>query len=468
MSKAAQHHPWRASGRAVWVCFVVVACVLPSFGDEGLAARIDDLVRRLDAPTRAERIQAEQSLLGLGPTALPLLPTTPQPSAHPLNRVRRTLDARRQSELLAPVMFARPQGTEGTRIGTLLDEFQKRFGEHWSAADVPVAEREQSWMRPDQAPFWSLIAALEEQRSLVAKFEALERAGRTVDQWRLAPTEPTHERGWLIPGGTFALRVTRVGDSTSGHPRLGLQVGAQPGVRGLLTFVDARRVSLTHPDGGVRSPVSLEGRYELPWTDGGQSPRLVLEFGRPVPGEREQAATRDRLSGECEVVAAAGEDRFRFEEALVAKSTRPMIQRIGRTTSSVERAELETRLEGTRARFVVLTTRHAEAGATTTGAERIAPVVALESHQFGLVPHSARLVSRTTGREVEPTSTVRAEFFAAGTTRAEYVFEGIAEPAADWVLECATVAVIGRQRVRFEGDVSLLSETRTPKSSATK
>jgi hypothetical protein len=211
----------------------------------------------------------------------------------------------------------------------------------------------------------------------------------------------------------------------------------------------------------------LEGRYELPWTDGGESPRLVLEFGPPLKADGEKVS-HDVFAGECDVVAAAGEDRFRFEEALVATSTRPMIQRIGRTTTSVERAELETRPDGTRARFVVLTTRHAEAGSTTSGAERVVPVVALESHQFGLVPHSARLVSRATGREIAPTSTVRAEFFAAGTTRAEYVFEGVPESVADWVLECATVAVIGRERIQFSREFSLLGETRPPKSSATK
>jgi hypothetical protein len=400
--------------------------------------------------------------------ALPLLPTAPQTPGNPLNRVRRSLDARRQSELLAPAVFAKPEGAVEHRVGTLLDEFQQRFGESWSAVEVSAAEREQVWTRPDRASFWGLIAALEEQRPVVAKFEALEREGRAVDRWRLVPAGPEVERRSLIPGETFALPVTRVGDSTAGNPRLGLQVVAQPGVRGLLAFVDARVLHLRHPNGGVRRPVSLEGRYELPWTDGGQSPRLVLEFGGPGPGERDPAATHDVFSGECEVVAAAGEDRFRFEEALLVKSTRPMIQRIGRTTTSVERAELEKRPDGTRARFVLLTTRNAEVASATSGGERVVPVVALESHQFGLVPHSARLVSLKTGREIAPTATVRAEFFAAGTTRAEYVFEGVPDPAAEWELECATVAVIGRKQVLSGGGLSSLDETKSPKSSATK
>jgi hypothetical protein len=40
-------------------CFVVLICVFPSSGDEGLTARVEDLVRRLDSAIRAERIQAE-------------------------------------------------------------------------------------------------------------------------------------------------------------------------------------------------------------------------------------------------------------------------------------------------------------------------------------------------------------------------------------------------------------------------
>jgi hypothetical protein len=436
------------------LCAAGLLCSVASGADdETLRSRVDDLVRRLDAATRAERSEAERSLIELGPPALPLLPTEPRTTGHPLNRVRRTLDARRQAELLAPAVFPVPGTEEAANLEALFGRLQARFGDDFDASAVPAANRALEWSPPAPLAFWDIVSRLERDRPLVARFDAVERDGRTFERWRLTPREKGDTRVNLVPAGTFAIRVSReTAADASGKVRLGLQVLSQPGVRGLLTFVNARNFKSTTAHGGSRSPTTPEARYELPWTSAGQSPRLLLEFGPPEAVATTALVRADRWAGECEVIAAAGEDRFRFDEALAAKPSRPVVQRIGRTTTSVERPELEARPDGMRARFVVLTTRHAEIAETTHAGERIVPVVALESHQFGLVPHSARLVSRTTGRELLPASTVRAEFFAAGTTRAEYMFEAVPAPAGDWFLECATVAVIGRERVRFAAD----------------
>ncbi len=437
---------------------MVVLCIagalsgeVSSAEDDTLQSRVDAEVRRLDAATRAERNEAERSLIELGPAALPLLPTEPRTTGHPLNRVRRTLDARRQSALLAPAVFPVPASDEAAHLATLFDQLQSRFGDDFDASAVPAAERGLGWSPTAPLTFWEIASRLERDHALVTRFDAVERGGHTFERWRLTPRQQADPRANLIPAGTFAVRVSReAAAEAGGKVRLALQVCSQPGVRGLLTFVDARELKWTTADGGTRSPTTPDARYELPWTAPGQSPRLSIEFG-PSQGAvaTENVGQTDRWAGECEVVAAAGEDRFRFDEPLAAKPTRPFVQRIGRTTTSVERPELEARPGGAYARFVVLTTRHAEVAETTTAGERIVPVVSLESHQFGLVPHSARLVSRTTGRELLPASIVRAEFFAAGTTRAEYVFEAVPAPAGEWILECVTVAVIGRERVRF-------------------
>ena len=288
------------------------------------AQQVRRLVRQLGSPRLEQRQQAEQELIRLGPTVLPLLPraeSLPAEVANRLRRIRHQLQLRQAEQMVSgsrvtlqgEMTLAHALQVLQKQSGNRMLDYRERFGQQ---ADNPRLK-----LDIGRRLFWQAVDQLCDQAGLtVYGYPEQPAVALVVRPPDVLPMKEriVHYHGAFRFEALSCFAVRQLQQREASHTSVKLQVAWEPKLQ----------------------PVALE----LPWesvearTDGGQALRLdrpgslVVELVPGAPseitlplGEVPRAARRlEHLRGRLQVLLAGTREKFVFDPLMksVGKSQR--------------------------------------------------------------------------------------------------------------------------------------------------
>jgi len=323
---------------ALLTFFMAAPPVVAADLDEELAVR--RLVRQLDAPQLAQREAAEAALLGLGPTALDLLPT-PSDRMSPevrlrLARVRQKLQQTASASVVEPSRITLK--AEAMRLSDILAALEDQSGNRLIDARRPFGQQITDPALAidfDKTPFWKALDTV------------LDRAGLTVYPYgqketiRIVARSPgaTPRAARAHYAGPFRfepllIRQHRDLRNPSGNVmQVEMQISWEPRIR---------PITLTQPLGEVRAvdeagrPIPVENpeaELEAPIESDTAAVEMTLPFALPPP-EAQAVAT---LAGTLSAMIPGRIETFRFDDLRTARNVRKRAAGVTATLEQIRR-----------------------------------------------------------------------------------------------------------------------------------
>lgn len=406
-----------------------------------LKADVRKALDQLNAASLAERQQAEQRLIELGPAVLPLLPPMELVNAvsakQALKRVRVRLeeDAARQS--IAPSKLT----LKGTySLAELSAEIDKQTR---NRVLVPMASATNS-VKPltldwSSRSFWDAITDLEQQQ-LTIEFSG-QRAGY---EWKslAAPRRSVSQLlgGFRVEADPIELRAT-----TNADQQLWLAhvtISAEPRLRPLLLRYSAADFALG--DDGTIKPFDPEARIEVPLGDGGRVSQFSLTFaGSSKPAANAESSATTSLRGTARLVVAAGEEPIEFKDFGRAQG---VSRRHGGVTVALTSVRMKREANGKLAVSARLQVSYDS------------PQHAFESHQLWVF-HNHVFLKSPTGQQVPHTGGAETLFQNEGVVGVEYRFADLPDDARLWSLNYVAPTLLIEVPLEFRlADVPVLAK----------
>ena len=328
-----------ASRGARWLLCSSLACVLAgqveTIADDDLSLEVRRLIRQLDATKLAQREEAEQKLVQLGPKVLDLLPVNDPMSAEMkerLGRIRQQLQ-RAAAESAAKASLITLRGDD-LPLWEVLAALEKQSGNKivagQRAAGVKLA------VDFDKTPFWQALDRTLDGAEMTVDPHGEQRAIHLVprDAARTART------GHACYAGPFRIepifietrRDLRHTDSQS--LRLTLDVAWEPRLKPVSLEIPAAKVEAIDENGNPLKLDDDQARLEIP-TEGRTSVELPVFLALP-PREVKQIA---RIEGTLLAMVPGKVEIFRFGDLTTARNVKKRIAGVTVTLDEVRRTD---------------------------------------------------------------------------------------------------------------------------------
>ena len=301
-----------------------------------LAGRVRRLVRQLDAPQAAQRAQAEEALLALGPKILDLLPEVdPQQSpqtAVSLTRIREQLQRRLAESVRQASVVSLPEGTPS--YWEVFQQVYQQTGNRLRLrSDVQdLTKRLTFSTKTAKKPFWPLLDQL------------LDQAGLTIypydpgeDLMVLPRPEHEHPRSqgacYVGPLRIAAQRLiaqrdyrSRLGD----HLVLVLEAAWEPRVSPVVLRLPHQTVQVRDDQGRPLPPARPEAQSIAPIKVGQKAAELEVRLALP-----DRSASRlESVQGKLTATLPGAIQRFSFDRLSAARNQSQ--RRAGATVTLLE------------------------------------------------------------------------------------------------------------------------------------
>ncbi|MEX2357603.1 MAG: hypothetical protein WEE51_04690 [Pirellulaceae bacterium] len=311
--------------RAPLACLLVCAVFSTVWGDDGLAQSARFLVRQLDGNALAERNEAEQKLVDLGPGVLPHLPEvtagTPAEVKVRLGRIRTTLEQQRADRATQPTHLTLQ--VSDAPLAEVLEHIKQQTGNQvidyrrnfrQDDAEIQVSL---DW---ENVPFWQAIDDLLAQANLRAYHRSGQANVLTVVSAAGLERERQVEPGY---SGIFRLQPTRIDsfrDLESGQAgsRLSLQVTWEPRVTVITLSLPLEGVRVVDDRGEAIELERSAGSLTAEVPQGAGSVTLTLN----LPGIDRGSRRIEKLSGKLEALVPGGVEVFTFDNLATARNER--------------------------------------------------------------------------------------------------------------------------------------------------
>ena len=301
-----------------------------------LAARVERLVRQLDAPQLAQRNAAEQELIKLGPDILRLLPQTgkasPPEAELRLTRIRLKLQQAKAEASLRPSRVT--LRGEAMPLSKILAAIQEQTGNKIVDArprvtrQVPDPKLKVDF---DKVPFWLALDQILDQAGLTVYPFGDEHAARIVP----ASAGEASRSGRASCAGPFRFEVTSVlaqrdlRHAANRVLRLELEVAWEPRLRPIAFQQRLADVKAIDDRGQPLEVRSAQADLEVPVEPGPIAKVLGIPLALP-PREVRKIA---RLQGTLDALVPGSPESFRFQDLAKAKNVE---KRIGGATVLLE------------------------------------------------------------------------------------------------------------------------------------
>jgi hypothetical protein len=361
--------------------------LLPSQAPGEVATQVRALVRQLDAPQKAVRDEAEQSIVALGPSALAALPNAKSTDSAELtlrvNRVRLALlRAKAESNLhgshvtlqVTKAPLADVLAEFSRQTGDKLIDYRRQFGQQVDDLHVTLDLNE--------VPFWAALDRLLDAAGLevyyFAQEDGLALVLRGPDGVGRSPAPPTAAAG-AFRTQVRRLTTTRAFDEPAAELQLELEIAWEPRLRPMFFTAAMAKVQALDATGARLPAGNPDLVLEIP--PQGRAAKIELKLHVAAPPRA--STTLKRLVGSVDVLLPADQHTFRFENLTDGKRQE---QRAAAATVS---------LDSVRTRGEVLE--------TTLRLKYEHPTNALESHRAWFYKNPA-YVEDSTGKRTPPGS----------------------------------------------------------------
>lgn len=304
--------------------------------------RVQELVGRLDSPSRKDRTAARESLLKLGPAALPWLPPIDTlKTASPreaVRQIRTVLEREAARESLAPSIVQLP-GPMPLREAVRMIEQQTRNA--IDVRDVPTKTLAKMVdLGTDELSFWHAMDELISQTGLrytEPKAAATLRLEAAPEGMKLQHNV-AYSGAWRILASEIELRPI-FGSQDSQIARITFDVMAEPRLRPLFLTIASKEFAAS--DGGDRLLPSFtpDASRELPFGD--RRDRLVFseDFRIPLTAKIQSLDLRGKIAS----LVAASEEPFEFP---ISAGQRPIAKRNGGVNVTLQKVQFSAQQDG--------------------------------------------------------------------------------------------------------------------------
>lgn len=317
----------RMSGlRFAFVMTILAILSDPVWADDQTSPRsdvrqtVEMLLKQLDSQSLSDRVQAERSLLDLGPESLTYLPPpelTPSISVREaVKRIRVQLERRaaRDSALASLVRLSGEMP-----LAALLKEITAQTRNRVELAeDARKLATQKLSVDYDSRPFWECLDDICQRMKLVSTFDAQLNVLRLGSLSPKSPVELAVQRSGPYRLAIHSAEVRPiVGNKTARLLRISGKVSLEPRLRPLFLHFAAGDLGAVSTDGVKLQPWNPAARYEHPVGDAGREVPLQLDYLVP-PGENQSAVN---LRGRLSVQLAAGTERVVFDRTSQSAGT---------------------------------------------------------------------------------------------------------------------------------------------------
>ncbi|MEI8383644.1 MAG: hypothetical protein WCJ09_26250 [Planctomycetota bacterium] len=277
-------------------------------------------LKQLDSQMLSERVQAERSLLDLGPESLMYLPPpelTPSVSVREaVKRIRVQLE-RRAARDSALASLVRISG-EMTLAAVLKEVTAQTRNRVELGTDVQKLASQTLSVEYDNRPFWECLDDICQRMKLVSTFDAQRNVLVLGSRSPKTPVELAVQRSGPYRMAIHAAEVRPiVGNETARLLRISGKVSLEPRLRPLFLHFAAGDLSAVTTDGLKLQPWNPAARYEHPVGDAGREVPLQLDY--VIPNGESQSAVN--LRGRLSVQLAAGTERVVFDRTSQSAGT---------------------------------------------------------------------------------------------------------------------------------------------------
>ncbi len=366
---------------------------------------VPGLVEQLSAAALAERTQAVERLVALGPEALPFLPAPDLLSSVAARQAIRSVRVRLEHEAARRSIAASRLTLSGEfSLPELTRQIEQQTENRSLHSDLKTTVKV-DWK---QTPFWDAVESLKSD-----KLELHFSSERSGFQWRPQAAATSNNR--VYSHGPFRLTVLPVTTRApeAGQTRLwqcSIGVSSEPRIRPLFLRYAAGDFSLLGPNEEKLAPYDSDARVELPLGNGGRESRVELRF---VGSDKIPESVRVR--GQVKLLVAAAEQPIEFLDIAVARG--------------VARRRAGVTVTVTNVRF----TQDAAAKGKHSAAVRVtvtydSAVSAFESHQTWIFHNQVFLEDRT-GLRTSQNGGFETLFQNEGSFGVEYHFDNLNDAA---------------------------------------
>ena len=366
---------------------------------------VSGLVEQLSAATLAERTQAADRLVALGPDVLPFLPAPDLLSSVAARQAIRSVRVRLEHEAARRSIVASTLTLSGDFA---LTELARQIEEQTQNRSLPSDLKPTVKVDWKQTPFWEAVESLKSEK-LELRFSS-ELSGF---QWRPLSASAASDR--VQRHGPFRLTVLPITTRApeAGQTRLwqcSIGVSSEPRIRPLFLRYAAGDFSLRGSNDETLTPYDADARVELPLGNGGRESRVELRF---VGTDKIPDAVRVR--GQVKLLVAAAEQPIEFADIAVARGIARRRAGVTVTVTNV-RFSKDDAAKG----------KHSAAVRVTVTYD--AAVNAFESHQTWIFHNQVFLEDRT-GKRTTQNGGFETLFQNEGSFGVEYHFDDLNDAA---------------------------------------
>lgn len=272
---------------------------------EQLRQTVEELVRELDAPTRARREAALARLKELGPQVLPILPAPDLLSAAAADAVKQLRGELERQKARTSIQASKVT-LQGTRsLGEWIRELSKQSRNALDGSAIPPAMVNKAVkLDLNGVEFWKAWDRLGEAAgvSLSLTSGAKVQASETP----VANAVVTTSGAFRVSADPAGMREI-FGTTEKRLLRVPLKIQPEPRLRPLFLHYSAAEITAEVPRGASLPSLSPEAKYEVPLVEGGQEVSLSLDFVTPPTAPKEVS-----VQGKVWFTTAADQEPIRF------------------------------------------------------------------------------------------------------------------------------------------------------------
>jgi len=320
---------------------------------DDLSGQVRRLVGQLDAPRLAQRDAAEAQLIDLGPSILPLLPSSKASlsaeARQRLGRLRRKLEQRLAAAAVEASHVTLNSGRMklskvleaiSRQTGNRVIDYRRRFGQEQSDPELTVDF--------DKTPFWKAIERILEQTDMNVYPYGPDRAvylvGRHHGGMRFGGKADQAGPFLFLPSEMIAQRRLNVADG--GSLQLTMLILWEPRAAPVGLTQKLKEIEAVDEAGNPLEVVVRLGELEVPVGPSANSVRLSIPFALPPRDVRKIA----RLSGTLDALVPGPVKTFRFDRLARAREVKQRMAGVTVTLGQVRKLD-EIWEVGLRVRF---------------------------------------------------------------------------------------------------------------------
>ena len=285
-----------------------------------LRQSVETYLKQLDSSKLSERVQAERSLLDLGPESLLYLPPpelTPSVSVREaVKRIRVQLE-RRAARDSAQASFVKLSGE--LTLPSILKEITAQTRNRIElTSELSEMTNQKLQVDYDNRPFWECLDDICQKMKLVSTFDSQQNVLRLGSRPSKSLPELMVQRSgpWRLAIHSAEVRPI-VGNDKANLLRVSGRVSLEPRLRPLFLHFAAGDLNAVTSNGLKLQPWNPAARYEHPVGDAGREVPLQLDYLIPQGEFRSAINLRGRLS----VQLAAGTERVVFDRTSQSAGT---------------------------------------------------------------------------------------------------------------------------------------------------